>query len=213
VTVLSAVAPGQGRCRAGNVQLVPWTRRRSIATGVAVGLVVGALAAVLLARTGGDDGPDARLTGPGTSAEIGTARDMSGESLPDLSFELLAGGDARLANYRGKPLVLNVWASWCPPCQQEMPAFEEVHRALGDRVRIVGLDRSDGRDAAIDFAAKRAITYPLLFDPEDTFAPVLGIAVMPTTLFVSADGVVVKSHAGTLDAGGLTKLIEESFPR
>jgi thiol-disulfide isomerase/thioredoxin len=192
-----------------------WTRRRSIVTGVVVGLAVGALAAVLIGTTGGTAKPDAELTAPGPSADpgIGTAVDVSGTHLPDLSFDLLAGGTARLADYRGTPLVVNVWASWCPPCQQEMPAFEQVHQALGDRVRIVGLDRADGRDAAAAFAAKRNITYPLLFDPEDTFAPVVGIAVMPTTLLVSADGVVVKTHAGTLDATELTKLIDETFPQ
>jgi thiol-disulfide isomerase/thioredoxin len=192
-----------------------WTRRRSIVTGVVLGLAVGTVAAVLIATVGRDDEPDARLTQPGATNEpgIGTATDVSGTPLPDMSFDLLgdAGGSARFADYHGRPLVVNVWASWCPPCQQEMPAFEEVHKALGDRVQIVGLDRADSRSTATDFAAKRAITYPLLFDPQDTFAPVVGIAVMPTTLLVSPEGVVVKTHAGTLDAGELTTLVEETF--
>jgi hypothetical protein len=63
----------------------------------------------------------------------------------------------------------------------------------------------------VSFAGERHITYPLLFDPDDAFAPQLGIAVMPTTLFVSADGVVVKSHAGTFDAATLTKTIQQTF--
>jgi thiol-disulfide isomerase/thioredoxin len=189
-----------------------WTRRRSIAVGGVIGLAVGTVAAVLIALSGGDS-PTTHLTTPGgeQTPGIGTARDMSGEELPDQTFDLLAGGTARLSDYRGKPLVLNVWAAWCPPCQQEMPAFEQVHQALGDKVQIVGLDRADGRDAAISFAAARHITYPLLFDGDDIFSPKLGISVMPTTLFVSADGVVVKSHAGTFDAATLTKTVQETF--
>jgi cytochrome c biogenesis protein CcmG, thiol:disulfide interchange protein DsbE len=191
---------------------VAWTRRRSIVAGAVIGLVVGTVAAVLIAVSGGGSST-AHLTNPGPQPApgIGTARDMSGEPLPDQSFDVLAGGTARLRDYRGKPLVLNVWAAWCPPCQQEMPAFEQVHQALGDKVQIVGLDRADGRDAAIAFAAARHITYPLLFDADDVFSPKLGISVMPTTLFVSADGVVVKSHAGTFDADTLTKTVLETF--
>ena len=79
-------------------------------------------------------------------------------------------------------------------------------------MQIVGLDRTDSRDAAADFVAARHVTYPILLDPQDEFSPQLGIAVMPTTLFVSPDGVVVKTHAGALDADELTALIQESFP-
>jgi thiol-disulfide isomerase/thioredoxin len=192
---------------------VAWTRRRSIVAGVVIGVAVGTLAAVLIGLTGGDSGPVTHLTNPGPTQEpgIGTARDVSGATLPDASFDVLSGGTTRLTDYRGKPLVVNVWATWCPPCAQEMPAFQQVHDNLGDKVQIVGIDRTDSRDAASDFATARHITYPLLVDPQDTFSPQLGIAVMPTTLFVSADGLVVKSHAGALDAGELTALIQESF--
>jgi thiol-disulfide isomerase/thioredoxin len=192
---------------------VAWTRRRSVVAGVVIGVAAGALAALLIGLTGGDSASTTHLTNPGPTQEpgIGTAKDVSGATLPDGTFDVLAGGSVQLADYRGKPLVVNVWATWCPPCAQEMPAFQEVHERLGDKVQIVGIDRTDSRDAASDFATARHITYPLLLDPQDTFAPRLGIAVMPTTLFVSADGVVVKSHAGALDAGELTALIQGSF--
>jgi len=190
-----------------------WTRRRSIVAGAVIGVTVGTLAAVLIGLTGGGSSSTVHLTDPGATQEpgIGVAKDVSGKTLPDASFDLLAGGRAALADYRGKPLVLNVWASWCPPCAQEMPAFQQVHEAMGDKVQIVGLDRNDSRAAASDFVTARHITYPLLFDPDDVVSPKLGIAVMPTTLFVSADGVVVKSHAGALSADELTKLIQGSF--
>src|SRR6476659_8928123 len=145
-----------------------WTRRRSIITGVVIGVALGTLAAVLIGLSGGGSSPSiVHLTDPGAVQEpgIGVAKDVSGKTLPDASFDLLAGGRAALADFRGKPLVLNVWASWCPPCAQEMPAFQDVHEALGDKVQIVGLDRNDSRDAASDFVTARHITYPLLFDP------------------------------------------------
>jgi cytochrome c biogenesis protein CcmG, thiol:disulfide interchange protein DsbE len=193
---------------------VAWSRRRSVLVGVVAGIAVGTLAAVAIGLTGSASTPDARLTQPGIvqEPEIGTAKDVSGTPLPDHTFDLLAGGSTSFARYRGKPLVLNVWASWCPPCQQEMPAFEQVHQALGDRVQFAGLDRADSRSDAKSFATQRGITYDLLFDPSDEFAPAVGIAVMPTTLLVSPDGVVVKTHAGVMDAAELTKLIDQTFP-
>ena len=195
-----------------------WSRRRSVVVGVVTGLALGTLAAVAIARTGegSASSPDAVLTQPGAAAEPSSfpvAKEEQGTPLPDQTFDRLAGGGtARFADYRGTPLVVNVWAAWCPPCQQEMPDFERVHQAMGDRVRFVGLDRADSRSDAQDFATKRNITYDLLFDPDDTFAPAVGVAVMPTTLLVSPDGVVVKTLAGTISADELTAAIEEAFP-
>ena len=76
----------------------------------------------------------------------------------------------------------------------------------------MGIDRADSRSTAEAFAAQRKITYDLVFDPDDTFAPGLGVAVMPTTVLVSPDGVVVKTMAGTVSADALTAAIEEAFP-
>jgi len=194
-----------------------WSRRRSVLVGAVTGLVIGTLAAVVIVSTGdGASKPDAVLAQPGPTSppdSFPVAKEVQGTPLPDGTFEHLSGdGSARFADYRGAPLVVNVWAAWCPPCQQEMPDFERVHQAMGDRVHFVGLDRADSRSAAQSFAAQRGITYDLLFDPDDTFAPAVGVAVMPTTLLVSADGVVVKTLSGTVSANALTAAINEAFP-
>jgi len=194
-----------------------WSRRRSVLVGVVVGVVAGVAAFAIIATTGGsDDRADVVLdgasprTGPGS---FPVAKEVQGTPLPAGSFEHLSGGGTTsFADYRGTPMVVNVWAAWCPPCQQEMPDFERVHQAMGDRVRFVGLDRADSRSAAQAFAKQRSITYDLLFDPDDTFAPAIGVAVMPTTLLVSADGVVVKTLSGTVNADELTAAINEAFP-
>lgn len=196
-----------------------WSRRRSVLVGVVAGLLIGTAVAIVIASTGDSAGtgkPDVVLDQPSAASGPGTfpvAKDVKGTPLPDGTFEHLSGGgSARLADYRGTPLVINVWAAWCPPCQQEMPDFQRVHEALGDRVRFIGLDRADSRSAAQQFASERGITYDLLFDPDDTFAPEIGVAVMPTTLLVSPDGVVVKTLSGTVSADQLTAAIQEAFP-
>jgi thiol-disulfide isomerase/thioredoxin len=191
-----------------------WSRRRSIVVGVALGLVVGVAAAAMIGWSG-HHSPDATLRQPGPvqePASLPVAKDVTGVRIPDETLDRLGGGQKALTAYRGAPLVLNVWASWCPPCQQEMPAFQQVHEALGDRVQFVGLDRADSRSDATSFADQRKITYDLLFDPDDTLAPQLGVAVMPTTLLVSADGVVVKTLAGAVTADQLSAAVKQAFP-
>jgi cytochrome c biogenesis protein CcmG, thiol:disulfide interchange protein DsbE len=191
-------------------------RRRSLLIGVVIGVAVGALAAVVLAVTGGGGAahPDAVLVEPGsaTSAQMPVAKDVSGKVLPSDRFDLLQGGATSFAAYRGTPLVVNVWASWCPPCKTEMPDFQRVHQALGGAVRFVGLDRADGADAAKAFVAKAGVTYDIVTDPDDRFARAMDIAIMPTTLLVSADGVVVATLSGIQSADELTARIHEAFP-
>ena len=199
-----------------------WSRRRRVLVGAVAGLVIGTVAAVAIASTGGGTGtgrqkPDAVLQQPGPASEPATfpvAKEVQGTPLPDGTYRAARAATAPSASptTAARPLVVNVWAAWCPPCQQEMPDFERVHQAMGDRIRFVGLDRADSRSDAQQFAAQRNITYDLLFDPDDTFAPAMGVAVMPTTLLVSPDGVVVKTLSGTVSADQLTAALQEAFP-
>jgi peroxiredoxin len=190
-------------------------RRRSLVIGVVIGLVAGAAAAYLLSR-GDDSKLDARLSGTADTAggNPGLAQgDASGKTLPDLTLTGFDGSDVKLSDLRGKPVVLNLWASNCAPCVQEMPAIERVHQDVKDRVTIVGVDTGDpSRSDAKKLVAKTGVTYDLAIDQDSQLADALEFVVLPTTVFVDASGRVVTSHAGALDEGKLTKLIDESFP-
>jgi thiol-disulfide isomerase/thioredoxin len=190
-------------------------RRRSLVIGVVVGLVAGAAAAYLLSR--GDDAKlDARLSGTADTAggNPGLAQsDASGKTLPELTLTGFDGSDVKLSDFRGKPVVLNLWASNCTPCVQEMPAIERVHQEVKDRVTIVGVDTGDpSRADAKKLAAKTGVTYDLAIDQDSQLADALEFVVLPTTVFVDASGRVVTSHAGALDERKLTDLIDQSFP-
>jgi thiol-disulfide isomerase/thioredoxin len=190
-------------------------RRRSLVIGVAIGLIVGSGAAYGLSR-GNDPKLDARLSGPADTAggNPGLAQDdAAGKPLPELTFTRFDGTKVNLSDWRGKPLVLNLWASNCAPCVQEMPAIERVHKELKDRVTIIGIDTSDpSRSDARKLAAKTGVTYDLAIDQSGELAQALDFVVLPTTVLVDANGRVVKSHAGALDEGKLTDLIDQSFP-
>jgi thiol-disulfide isomerase/thioredoxin len=184
------------------------TRRRSLAVGAAVGVLVAVGVAFVLARNG--DGGGAVLRQPGGSdlgGGIATAPDLDGDQLPDLRLERFDGTDVDLRSYLGRPLVLNVWSSTCAPCVKEMPAIEATHQRLGEQVGFVGINNQDTVAAGTELARRTGVTYDLLRDPQGELFVGLELAVMPTTILVDADGRIVKAKAGALDDGELDELI------
>ena len=136
--------------------------------------------------------------------------DTSGLVLPDVPLEDAEGKSVSLTNYRGKPLVLNFWFSNCAPCVREVADFQAVHEELADAVQIVGVNPFDTVDAMTRFADERGVTYDRLRDPERSFVNVIGLVAYPVTLFVDADGRILR-QTGELDAAELRRAIDELF--
>jgi thiol-disulfide isomerase/thioredoxin len=120
-------------------------------------------------------------------------------------FAGFAGGPgfALPEDLRGRPLVLNVWASWCVPCRREMPAFQSVYLKAQGTVGFLGVDYLDQADAARRLAADTGVSYPLAADPKGTEVAKFGVTALPTTLFFSADGVLRGRRFGELTADRL----------
>jgi len=116
-----------------------------------------------------------------------------------------------LANWRGKPIVLNLWGSWCPPCEAEMPALEAAHRQLGNRVVFVGIDEYDQKDAALSFLHKVGTTYAIGFDPSGQVAAMFGSPGTPTTVFISKEGREIDYHQGPFTEGDLLNDVNQLF--
>lgn len=127
-----------------------------------------------------------------------------GETIPlDCSFENLAGGTLALRELRGKPTVLNFWASWCTFCIREMPDFQRVFADLGDRVNFVGADlldvQGETRAAARRFARSTGVTYTLIYDTGGLlYGHFSARLLMPTTVFVDAKGIARYRRFGPL---------------
>ncbi len=117
---------------------------------------------------------------------------------------------------RGRPLVLNVWASWCGPCRQEMPAFQQVYLQAKGKVGFLGLDYLDVESAARRFVAQTGVTYPLAADPKGRAGAKLGVASLPATLFIGADGALRGRHLGAMTApqlrAAIQRYLEVSLP-
>jgi peroxiredoxin len=118
---------------------------------------------------------------------------------PDFTLTGLDGQSVRLNDLRGRPLLLNFWASWCPPCRAELPALQAAYQRYGDRVAFLGVDVKESSATVAAFAPQFGLTFPLLLDSDgavsDRLYQVRGI---PTSLFIAPEGVVSARHVGPL---------------
>ena len=163
----------------------------------------------------------ALLVAAGCGAGGGDRGDEAGgRPLPDAELTSLdadrvdgtggGSGVLRLADVGDGPLVVNLWATWCGPCRDEMPAFDAVARAAGDDVRIVGVNIGDGAAAARRFVDDVAVGFPQYLDEDGALYADLGVTGMPTTVFVDG-GEVVGTHTGALTADGLAAELRDRF--
>jgi cytochrome c biogenesis protein CcmG/thiol:disulfide interchange protein DsbE len=144
----------------------------------------------------------------------------AGKRLPDCTFEGFNGSPTlRLSALRGRPTVLNFWASWCVECIREMPSFQTVFASLNGRVQFVGMDvlglQGETMGAGRAFAKQAGVHYRLAFDPGGLlyahFYATTARPIMPITVFVDSGGVVREPHFGALDATDLRKAIRANF--
>jgi peroxiredoxin len=139
-------------------------------------------------------------------------------TLPAFSLPLLDGGTLSSSELAGRPIVLNVWASWCSPCREEAPTFERLwRRHRGHGVQFVGINTQDQPDSARAFAKEFGLTYPIVRDVDQDLVAELeeisGISdTWPQTFFVSEEGRFVANEAGealTTDRGAVLGAISE----
>ena len=113
-------------------------------------------------------------------------------------------GTASLADFRGKPVLLNVWASWCDPCQEEMPLLEKAHRRMAAAGgTVLGVDVQDDQQTALDFLRSKRVTFPSLRDRDRTYVHEFGVAGYPESFLIDAQGRVIAISRGPVDQAWL----------
>ena len=148
----------------------------------------------------------------GQTSDSGSV-DGGGKPAPPFNLENVrpGGPPVSLQELRGKPVVVNFWASWCGPCRREMPAFQAAYEALGDKVTFVGIDNKDFRDSAAKFLNETGVRYPSGFDPSGNVAASYGVIGLPATFFISEDGRLLESRTGEMSRDELERTIHRLY--
>lgn len=113
---------------------------------------------------------------------------------PDFNLEVIHQGDdgsrLQLSQLRGRPVIIDFWASWCGPCRAQAPIIDEVARAKKSDAIIVGINTNDSRASALSFARGRRLSYPSVFDPSGSVATRYAVRAMPTMVIIDREGKV-----------------------
>jgi thiol-disulfide isomerase/thioredoxin len=141
------------------------------------------------------------------------SQNTAGQQLPptvgspakDFVLEDLTGDEVRLSSLKGKPVVLNFWATWCPPCKEEMPLLEEYSDTYSEQVVVIGVNTAEDHDLVQHFITEKGVTFPIALDKAGIVSDMYFVRNYPTTFFLDKDGVLRAQHAGQLDAGLLDR--------
>ncbi len=131
--------------------------------------------------------------------------------LPNATFTDINGEEVSFEDFFGKPLVINLWASWCGPCKYEMPDFQNAYDTYGEDVQFIMISLQDGynetMETSTDFINEHNYNMPFYFDSKREVATTLRVRSIPTTFFINSDGTIDYSHIGMIDANTLTESI------
>ncbi len=141
------------------------------------------------------------------------APSSSTQIAPDFTVLDAKGKQVSLSDYQGKPVVVNFWASWCGPCQSEMPAFEAAAKQYKDEVVFMMINLTDGTSETVEsvgqFLKKSGYTFPVYYDTTGQAASVYGVYSIPMTLLIDAKGNLVNHHTGMMSAAALENYIKQ----
>jgi thiol-disulfide isomerase/thioredoxin len=142
--------------------------------------------------------------GEGAVSQNDRGGDDERTKAPDFTVYDADGDAVRLSDLLGRPVVLNFWASWCPPCMAEMPEFNAVYEALETDVAFMMVDLTDGqretKETGTRYIEDRGFSFPVYFDTEQEAANAYGVMSIPTTVFIDRDGYIAAGAQGAIDA-------------
>ena len=134
------------------------------------------------------------------------------QEAPDFTVYDMEGNAHQLSGYRGKPVVLNFWASWCGPCKAEMPDFEEAYQEYGEQIQFMMVNLTDGSaetvEVVADFIAAQGYTFPVFCDSDLNAVSTYGINAIPVSFFIDEEGYIVAGQQGMLTADALQQGID-----
>lgn len=141
-----------------------------------------------------------------TKHESGPAGTV-GEPAPVIRLLDAHGASVSLLQYRGRIVITNLWATWCPPCRAEMPDLQRLWRNERGAVVVVGIDEGESRQRALDFADALGVTYPIWLDESQRYGRALDALGLPTTVILNRGGAIASGFDGALTYGQMKTAI------
>ena len=146
-------------------------------------------------------------TGESEAVEIG-------QTAPDFELTTLDGKTVRLSEFRGKGVLINFWASWCKPCRDEMPAIQRVYERHRDKgLEVLGVNIAETGVTVDGFVRHLDLTFPILLDQNREVTQMYGIGPIPSSIFVSPEGKVVRKVSGQMQEGQIESMVLEILPK
>ena len=184
--------------------------------GVFAFVILIAGAYMLYEKLGDQYQPD-NLVENASKADVSNGEEDSSQKAPDFVVTDREGNTVMLSDFFGKPIVLNFWASWCGPCKQEMPGFQNMYEKYGDEVEFLMVNLTQGRETmktATAFLDGAGYRFPVYFDQEGIAGYVYGASSIPLTYLIDRDGYLIARAPGSLSEEkleqGIQILLKES---
>lgn len=173
-------------------------------------ILLGAAAFILLLALAGFG---YRALAKKASPQDAAASQTSKPAAPDFTVQDAGGNTVSFSQFKGKPIVLNFWASWCPPCKAEMPDYQKMYAQYApEGVTFLMVNLTDGSretvSTAKQFLKANRYTFPAYFDVKYKASDAYGISSIPDSIFVNRDGTIAAAYSGMLDAKAMKKNIE-----
>jgi peroxiredoxin len=135
-----------------------------------------------------------------------------GHPAPDFTLTTAAGETFKLSELRGTPVVLNFWATWCPPCRAELPEFQAASQRLAGQVAIVGVNQAEGPAEVQSFTEKLGLTFTIPLDQNADVSRLYRVRSLPTTFFIDRSGVIRQMQIGPVTEATLAQSLKAIYP-
>lgn len=146
------------------------------------------------------------LAAPGVGVSVG-------QRAPNFTLETLSGQTVSLESLRGKPAIINFWASWCGPCKAELPALEKIHQTYAGKVNVIGVDltvEETSPESLQAFVRSHNLSYPIWLDETGKVAVQYGVAGIPTTYVLNRDGIIVAVLTKSTSYEGFVQAVQKA---